>query len=190
MILGQLAIGLVIGYISFIVMAIMQYAGEVLDTQMGLSVAASFDPASRGAVNMIRRFEFYLAMILYLIMDGHHQLLDALHKSFIAIPVSDFHMGDHLIWHLARTTGGIFEIGIQIAAPVLAALFITQVALGLLARVAPQMNVFMLSFPLNIAIGLGLLATSLILFPTILRNLFDANYGQTLEAIKYMMPGR
>ncbi len=160
--LGQLAIGLIIGYASFLVIAAVQFAGELLDIQMGLSVAASFDPASHGAVNLIRRFEFYFAMLVYLMIGGHHTLLRALAQSYQVLPPWGApHISWALITHLTALTSQMFVLAVQIAAPVLAALFVTQVALGLLARIAPQMNVFMLSFPLNIMVGLSLFSLSL-----------------------------
>ncbi len=188
MIFTQFVTGLMIGFASFMVMAIAQFGGELLDTQMGLSVAASFDPASGGSTNMMRRLMFYLAMILYLIFDGHHYLIQAMFRSFDVIPVTGVHISSGLITHLIQLTGTIFELGIKIAAPSLAALFLTQIALGLLARVAPQMNVFMLSFPLNIAVGLTLLSSSLwILFMTY-QNMFIQNNKDVLRAIEMMIP--
>lgn len=186
----QAGIGLVIGYVSFLVMASAQFAGEILDVQMGLSVAASFDPASHGAVNLIRRFKFYFAMILFLILDGHHQLISAVFASFRVIPLTGWNFNGALVHNLIGITGEIFVLGIQMAAPVLAALFITQVALGLLARVAPQMNVFMLSFPLNIMIGLTLLAASLYMIARLLDIQFGENYNQIMESIKMLSGGR
>ena len=78
----QLLVGLIIGYASFMIMSAAQFAGEMLDTQMGLSVAASYDPASGSSVNMMRRLKFYLAMTLFLIFDGHHKLLETVFRSF------------------------------------------------------------------------------------------------------------
>ena len=185
-VLTQALVGLVIGFVSFLVMATAQFAGEMIDIQTGLSTAASFDPASKGAVNLIRRFQFYLAMTLYLLLDGHHTLLRALQQSFVAIPLTGLNFTGGLITELVRMVGAIFYAGLQIAAPAMAALFITQVALGMLARVAPQMNVFMLSFPLNIAVGLMLVTVSLPIVYIALQNLFLQNDVQVMNAIRMM----
>jgi len=189
-ILTQALVGLVIGFVSFLVMATAQFAGEMIDIQTGLSTAASFDPASKGAVNLIRRFKFYLAMITYLLLDGHHTLLRALQKSFVVIPVTGLHFPGVLVTDIIHMVGEIFYAGLQIAAPALTALFITQVALGMLARVAPQMNVFMLSFPLNIAVGLILVTVSLPIVYIALQNLFIKNDAQVMNAIQMMGTGR
>ncbi|MCD6309536.1 MAG: flagellar biosynthetic protein FliR [Candidatus Eremiobacteraeota bacterium] len=190
MVMGQALIGLVIGFVSFIILAGAQFAGEMLDIQMGLSVAAAFDPASHGAINLLRRFKFYFAMIIYLIIGGHRQLIYVLAKSFELIPLTRLNFPGGLIELCINLVGTLFYLAVQIAAPVLAALFIVQVALGLLSRVAPQMNVFMLSFPLNIAIGVMLLTISLPIFAYALHGLFDHNYHDLIKAVQYMSPGR
>ncbi|MBM3461340.1 MAG: flagellar biosynthetic protein FliR [Armatimonadetes bacterium] len=188
LIFSQFVVGLTIGYISFIIMAAVQFGAELLDVQMGLSVAASFDPG-QGSVNMIRRMMFYIAMILYLLMNGHVKQLEALRYSFDVIPLTGVTITPRLIEMLAEKTGLIFTIGLQISAPVVAALFITQVGLGLLARVAPQMNVFMLSFPLNIMIGLSLLSASLLLFSERLGQLYDDQLYWMVRTIKLLAAG-
>ncbi len=186
--LTQACVGLVIGYVSFLVMATAQFGGELLDIQMGLSSAASFDPASHGAINLVRKVQFYTAMNLYLCLDGHHMLLKAIDASFKIIPVTHFYFSDDLAWEMLRLSSQLLVVGTQIAAPALAALFINQCAMGLLARVAPQMNVFMLSFPLNIAIGFTLLTLS---YPFILRLLgiqFEINLDSLVKCIQMMAP--
>ncbi len=186
--LTQACVGLVIGFVSFIVIGAAQFGGEMLDIQMGLSSAASFDPASHGAINLLRKVLFYTSMNLYLVLGGHHQLFAAIYKSYQVVPLTYFHMSENLAMTLLRMTSDLLVIGTQIAAPALAALFIAQCALGLLARVAPQMNIFMLSFPLNIAIGLILLRLSYPLIMRVMGNQFEINLDLLLQCIGMMKP--
>lgn len=188
LILSQLAIGLVIGFVSFLPMAMAQFGGELMDIQMGLSSAAAKDPSSKGTINLIRRLKFYIAMLFYMILNGHHVLLRALIKSFSIIPLTGARFSGTLISELIRMTGQIFYVGVQIALPVLGALFMIQIALGIMARVAPQMNVFMLSFPLNILVGLTILTSSIPMFVSRLEPLFDNNFQDLLIALQSMMP--
>ncbi|MBI2266790.1 MAG: flagellar biosynthetic protein FliR [Armatimonadetes bacterium] len=181
---GQVLIGALIGLVSFLVMAAVQTAGELIDIQLGLSIAASFDPSAGGTVNLIRRFEFYVAMIVYLVINGHHQFLRALFRSFEVVPVTGIRITPASLERLIPLTADIFYIAVQIGAPVLAALFITQVALGLLSRVAPQMNVFMISFPLNILVGLSLVVASMPLALRVIIQLFEKNNEFVMELIK------
>ena len=184
--LSQLTVGLILGYISYITMACFEFAGQVMDVQMGISIAATFDPALRGTSNMLRRMEFYIAMILYMMLGWHHQLIRGLYKSFEIIPLTGFNLSGDLTIELIYTAGQIFVIGLQIAGPVLAVLFIIQVALGMLARVAPQMNVFMMSFPLNIALGIAILKASFDFLPPVMNYLFDLNMQWFIQAMKLM----
>ncbi len=187
-VLTQVVVGLAIGLVSFMVMSAAMFGGEMMDIQMGLSVAASMDPSTGGASKILFRLNFYIAMMLYLIVDGHHQLMLAIFRSFQVVPLTQFRISSELFLQMVRLTGEIFIIGLQIASPALAALFITQVALGLLARVAPQMNVFMLSFPLNIAIGLMMLSIGLPVIIQLLQRRFDVNLDDTFRAIGELMP--
>jgi len=195
LILSQFVVGLALGYISFIIMSAVQFGAELLDVQMGLSAAASFDPASHGAVNMIRRWAFYLAMIIYLLMNVHHLAMDTMRYSFEVIPLSGVPITKRVVMDMVEKTFLIFTLGLQIAAPIVASLFITQVALGLLARVAPQMNVFMLSFPLNIAIGMTLLAATIwdplaghSLMAERFRELFKEEHRWMVHMVKLLVP--
>ena len=185
-ILGQVVVGLAIGFVSFLAMACAQFGGEMMDIQMGLSVAATVDPSTGGSSKLIMRLNFYIAMLLYLSVDGHHMLLRALFYSFEVLPVTKFRVDGRLIELFISHTEDIFLIGLQIAAPALGALFITQVAMGLLARVAPQMNVFMLSFPMNIAIGLMLFSIGLPMIRQLLLRQFVITQDRTMNVIDVM----
>ena len=187
-ILTQICVGLVIGWVAFLVMATAQFGGEMLDVQMGLSAAAQADPSSHGAVNLLRRLHFYIAMLLYLMINGHHQLWEAIFYSFKVIPLTYFQMTKVQIDSMISLAGEIYSIGLQISSPAVAALFVAQVALGLLARVAPQMNVFMLSFPMNLAVGLMLLTVSLPYIITLLENRMAINLDQLDVAVRMMRP--
>lgn len=182
-ILGQIVVGLAIGFVSYLCMAAAQFGGEMMDIQMGLSVAASMDPSSGGTSKLLMRLNFYVAMLLYLGVEGHHQLIRALFYSFRVIPLTEFRVSGNLVLRFIEHTEEIFLIGLQVAAPPLAALFITQVAMGLLARVAPQMNVFMLSFPMNIAIGLMLFSIGLPMIMQLHLKQFEINQDRTVDVI-------
>ncbi len=188
-IISQIVVGLAIGFTSFAVMAVAQFGGEILDIQMGLSVAATIDPSTGGTSKIIQRLTFYMTMLFWLVVDGHHQLFRVLFMSYEVVPLTYVHLSGDLAILFINITGDLFRLGIQLAAPSLAALFITQVALGLLARVAPQMNVFMLSFPLNISIGMLLLALSFPKVQQLLLTLFEENLDQLVETLQYLVSG-
>jgi len=158
---GQVLIGLVLGFAAYIVAAGAQFAGELVDIQLGLSVAASFDPSSGGTVNLMRQFEFRLALLVWIFIHGDYFFFRAVARSYELIPADTFSLPPAAIMKLVDMSNGIFVMAMELSAPVLVAIFITQLGLGLLNRAAQQFNVFMISFPVNILIGLGVLILSL-----------------------------
>jgi flagellar biosynthetic protein FliR len=186
-ILSQIGVGLAIGFVSYLVMAAAQFGGEMMDIQMGLSAAATMDPSSGGTSKLIMRLNFYCAMLLYLNTNGHHEFLRALYHSFDVIPVTVFNVNGKLIELFIEHTEDIFLIGLQIAAPPIAALFITQIAMGLVSKVAPQMNVFMLSFPMNIGVGMMMLSVGLPMIQDLLIEQFQLNLDQTYDVIDLLL---
>jgi flagellar biosynthetic protein FliR len=188
LIASQLFIGMVMGYTSFLCMACAQFGGEMLDIQLGLSSAAASDPSSKGTINLIRRLQFYLAMTLYLIFDGHHILMKAAAKSFDIIPLTGTRFSGKLIEELIMLSGKIFYIGVQIALPAMGALFMVQIALGVMARVAPQMNVFMMSFPLNILVGLTILIATIPILARYYGRLFEYNNDWLIRVMQLLIP--
>lgn len=186
-ILSQVGVGLAIGFVSYLVMAAAQFGGEMMDIQMGLSAAATMDPSSGGTSKLIMRLNFYFAMLLYLTTNGHHEFLRALYKSFDIIPVTTFNVNGALIELFIDHTRDIFVIGLQIASPPIAALFITQIAMGLVSKVAPQMNVFMLSFPANIGVGMMMLSVGLPVIQNLLINQFQLNIDETYDVINILI---
>lgn len=187
-ILTQICVGLVIGWVSFLVMATAQFGGEMLDVQMGLSAAAQADPSSHGAVNLLRRLHFYAAMLTYLMFNGHHKMWESIFYSFQKIPLTYFQMTELQINTMIAHGSEMYRVGLQISSPAVAALFVAQVALGLLARVAPQMNVFMLSFPMNLAVGLMLLTISLPFILKLLEVRMEINNDDVRESINMLIP--
>ena len=188
LIFAQVTVGLAIGWTAFLAMATAQFGGEMLDIQMGLSSAAANDPSSKGTINLIRRLQFYLAMLLYMIMDGHHILLKAVAKSFEIIPLTGTRISGTLVKEMIHMAGQILHVGVQIALPALGALFMVQIALGIMARVAPQMNVFMLSFPLNIMVGMTLLSSSVPLLAVVYSKIFMENEEYIIRVLQLLIP--
>jgi flagellar biosynthetic protein FliR len=157
----EMIIGLAMGFAMRIVFAAIEYAGEVSSQTMGLGFAMFFDPSTRGRSSAISQFMALVATMAFLAVNGHLVLLEALAESFITMPITDTPFSSNTALELVRWGGRIFSAGLQIAMPIIAALLITQVALGILTRAAPQLNIFGIGFP--ITLGVGFLTLSLVL---------------------------
>jgi flagellar biosynthetic protein FliR len=155
----ELLIGLAMGFAMRIVFAAIEYAGEVASMTMGLGFAVFFDPNSHGRSSAVSQFMALVATMAFLAVNAHLVLLAALAESFIALPISETPFSGNAPLELARWGAKIFSSGLQLSLPIVAALLITNVALGILTRAAPQLNIFGIGFP--ITLGVGFLTLSL-----------------------------
>lgn len=160
LIIQEILVGLFLGYVTSLAFSAIRMAGQLIDLQIGLVMAGIFDPQSGEQSTTIGKFLYTLGVLLFLLMDFHHKLLQALAKSFQLIPLGGFQFEENLAFQLIQVFSGTMLLGLKIAAPVLAVLIIIDLSLGLVARTVPQLNIFMFGFPLKI--GLGILVLSLI----------------------------
>lgn len=164
----EVLIGILMGFVCTFFVHAVEFAGHVLGLQMGFAASTLFDPMSRSEVSVIGRFQGLVAVVLFLVMNGHHVLLSSFASSFSILPpsMSSFAAaaGDQLI----NATSGIFIVAVRVAIPVVSALFMVEVGLALLSKTVPQMNIFVVGFPLKIAVGLTVLAISVPYFTYVL----------------------
>jgi flagellar biosynthetic protein FliR len=159
----EVLIGYTIGFAASLVLQSAQAAGDILDMQMGLSVANVLSPTTGAASSITGTFLFLIALIIFLIVDGHHMLLSALHQSFVGIPI--FTMADfskpNILYHILDLLSFFWISTIQFCAPILLLIFLIDFSFGIVSRVAPQVNVFMLGFQVKPSLGLfGLMLIS------------------------------
>lgn len=169
----QVAAGLALGFLTQILFAAVQAAGELVDLFAGFTIAATYDPFTNANQAVFGRFYYLLAMTLLFVLDGHLLLVRGFLDSFTAMPTGLPDLGS-VSEVLIGALGMFFLAALEIAAPVLAALFLTEVALGLLSKAAPQMNVFVLGFPVKILLALGLVGLTIPLLPGALDGLVRA----------------
>lgn len=168
----QVAIGVTIGFIGVVIFAALQAAGAMLDLFGGFAMAMVFDPQSNVQTSLFGRFYNLLAVTLLFVIGGHLLLVRGFLRSFDAVPASGLPTGS--IAHiLMDDVSLLFVAAIEIAAPLLAALFLADVALGLLSRAAPEMHVFILGLPLKILLTLTLTGLALPLLPGAVSSLVD-----------------
>jgi flagellar biosynthetic protein FliR len=156
----QVGAGLALGFITQLVFAAVQAAGELIDLFAGFTIAATYDPFTNASQAVFGRFYQLLAIALLFAVDGHVLLVKGFLDSFAAMPTGapDFGSISEL---LIEDLGMFFLAALEIAAPVLGVLFLTEVALGLLSKAAPQMNVFVLGFPIKILLTLTIVGLTL-----------------------------
>lgn len=175
----QLIIGLGMGFAMRIIFAAVEMAGTITGMTMGLSFASFFDPQSQGQSNSISQFLVLLATLAFLAVNGHLLLLSALAHSFSALPISTTPVSGQMFRQIADWGGVIFSAGIQLSLPMVAALLITNIALGILTRAAPQLNLFGIGFPITLTVGFVVIGLALPYLATPLEHLFQQGIEMT-----------
>ena len=169
----ELLIGLAMGFAMRLVFAAIEYAGELASNVMGFSFASFFDPTTQGRSAAISQFLSMVATMAFLAVNAHLVLLAALSESFTSLPISSSPISLVAPLELARLGSRIFSAGLQLSLPILAALLITNVALGILTRAAPQLNIFGIGFPITLGVGMLTLSVALPYLNTPIQNLFN-----------------
>ena len=148
-------IGFAIGYCANILFVGIELGVNMFAVQMGLSADQALNPTSGGQSPVITQAYTYLATMLFIALGAHQWLFSAIYNSFKTMPVGyTFVLSPELVGHIVSVTGQIFGIGLGIALPIFGVLFITDVLLGFTSKMMPQMNIFMVSLPLKIYLGL------------------------------------
>lgn len=172
--LSELTVGIVISYAIRLVFIAVQIAGTIVDFQMGFGVVNVIDPQTESQVSITAQYMNVLAILLFLVFDGHHVVIQSIVESFSMINPHKFHFSGMTMQILMSLIVSAFVTAVKFSAPIMAALFFISVALGLVARTVPQMNVFIVGFPLQIGIGLMMLWFSLSNFSVLFKKqIFD-----------------
>ena len=160
--------GLLIGFAANICNSIVLFAGSVIDMDIGLSMAAEFNQDMGTEVTLTGNFYYYLVMILMITSNLHTYLIQAIADSFSVIPIAGqaFDM-DHLLNTFARYMGDIFVLGFRIFLPIFACIMILNCVLGIMAKVAPQMNMFSVGMQLKVLVGFVVIFLTVFLLPDI-----------------------
>jgi flagellar biosynthetic protein FliR len=169
----QVLIGLAMGFAMRIVFSAVEMAGEIAGLQMGLGFATFFAADSGGSTLVVGKFLGLLATLTFLSLDGHLFMLSVLAESFNVFPISAEPFAGAGWKTLVDWGGNIFLAGFQLALPVVAALLIANLALGILTRASPQLNVFAVGFPITLMVGMVALMLSLPHFIPVIERLVE-----------------
>ena len=183
---SELLIGLVMGLVGRFMFAAIEFAGTVVGFQMGLSMANMFDPMSEQQISMLARFETAIAMLVFLVMDLHLLIVQAMVQSYSLLPPGGASMNNDLTREILNLSAAVFSIGFQIGAPLIIALFLSNMIIGLLARSVPQIQIFVVGFPLTLLLGFIFLMFGMPYMVSAFRRLFSMLDNQLLNILRLL----
>lgn len=184
--LQEFITGMAMGFVSLLLFNALYVAGEVMDLELGFGMVNLFDPFTQAPMPLMGNFIFYFSLMVYLVTNGHHRLIEALVASYRLVPVGGMAINGSMIDQLVQVFGEMLALGIKISAPVLIAIFLTDVSLALLSRAVPQLNVFINGLPLKILIGFGVIMLMLPMFLVVLDVLFNRIDYNNLRILRLM----
>ncbi len=183
----ELFIGWLIGFVGYLAFSAINVAGQIMDMQVGFAMVTVLNPSTGEQVPLIGTFEYNLAVLVFLVTNGHHIFIQALFDSFDMVPVTAVAVQSGLMKLLIDMVTMAFGVGLKIALPVLAAILLLDVALGILARTMPQMNIFIVGIPAKLFIGLFVLAFAIPFYILFLDVLFNEMYGNIYAALRLLV---
>jgi flagellar biosynthetic protein FliR len=179
--LREFAIGLALGMSIRVLAAGAEMAGQLTGTQIGLSYASVVDPQSGVRNNLMSALYRNLCIMTFLAIDGHHAVVGALVDSYRAMPIGTGGVGASLAASVSGMLGMVFTTGLRVALPVIVVLLVAEMALGLVARVAPMLNLMVIGFPLRVIVGLVALAGAIGVAPGVFARLSEPSVAAAIR---------
>lgn len=183
----EMITGLIMGFALNMVFYAISFAGFLIGFNMGLSMAVTFNPASEeGEESVIGQAINIAAILIFLLINGHHYIISAVVASFKVIPLGKFTITEPAYQLLIKYSGAVFVIAVKIASPIIVTYFLVTLAQGIIARVIPQMQIFFVAQPLVTGIGYLILIITLPMYVYFLKNLLKAYETNLYNLIKAM----
>jgi len=186
-VLKEVFIGLAVGFSVKMLFMAVNVAGEIIAIQSGFSFARFMDPLSMTQTTVIEQLKNLLAMMLFLAMDAHHILVRAIVASFRDVPIGSVAIQGSFFQFLITISGKVFVTGFKIGAPIIVTLMFVEIALGMLSRMIPQINIFIEGVPLKILVTVIMFSFSLGVIAPVIVNMFKGMDGEMLRIFRLMV---
>ncbi|MDZ4662075.1 MAG: flagellar biosynthetic protein FliR [Pseudomonadota bacterium] len=180
----EVAIGLTIGFFTAMFFQGIAIGGQIISMSMGLSSAQVFNPTMNVEGSAVEQFKVMLGSLFFLFINGHHHFLSGFAASFKLVPISTVGIDFNAFAGMGPLIGEVMVIGIKVAAPVMISIFFVNIAMGIVGRAVPQINVLVTSLPANILVGLATLIVSLPLFSYEMREMLESMTTRLFEMMK------
>lgn len=178
--------GVILGFMANICYQILAFAGQLIDFEIGFSMVNELDPVTSAQVTVSGNLYSYAVMLMMMVTYMHHYLLDALIDSYTIVPVGGLNFNPMIYSVMAKFMGDYFVIAFRIILPLFAATLIVNTVLAILARVAPQMSMFVIGIQIKVLIGLAVMVIMIQMLPGIAELIFDEMLEVMREAIAYL----
>ncbi len=184
----EAAIGLLLGAVSYACVEIIFFTGHIIDVDMGISMASVLDPTSNTQVGIMGNLYYYILNLLLIVSGLYRYLIGAIVDTYEVIPIGKAQFHESLFDTIVGFMGDYFTIGFRIALPMFACMLLLNCILGILARIAPQMNMFVMGMQLKIFAGLAVIFATIILLPSVSTFVFQQIRTMMVKLVGGMTP--
>jgi len=184
LLISEALVGIILGFFTNICYYILAFAGQMMDMEIGFAMVNEFDPVSNIQTTITSNYYSYIVMLIMMVTNLHHYLIIAFADAFKIVPIGGAHFSPNLYLLMVEFIKEYFIIGFRIILPVFAATLILNVILAILAKVAPQMNMFVIGIQLKIFVGLAVLFLVVGLTPRVAEFIFDEMIFMMRSAIE------
>lgn len=184
LVLMEILFGVIVGFAATLPLIAMQTGGLVMSQQMGLGFAQFYNPAMDDEADILGQILFFMTLAGFLLIGGHEGMLLAVLNSFSHVPLGAFAVDVSILSLVSGLMLSAFELALRVAAPLLALIFLQSLAMGFIAKTVPQLNILSLGFPLRILMGLGIVASGLVVINEVLIEGIEHMFGALFEWIE------
>ncbi len=186
---SEIMLGVLLGFVGQLLFIAAQFGGTVIGYQMGFAAANILDPQSNQQIQLLSQFQSVVAMLVFLAVDGHHIFFRAMARSFDILPPGTVRQAEQAVPYIIELASQMFVLGLQLSAPILVVLLLSDFILGIMSRVFPQLNAFMLKFPINIGVAFILIGLMADLVISLLEEEFQGVGRNLLTILNIMAEG-
>lgn len=185
-VITEMLAGLIMGFMANVAYYILSFAGQIIDQEIGFSMVNQYDPITSSQVTITGNLYTYAVMLMVVITNMHHYLIRAITDSFTVIPVGSVVLDFNIYEVMKRFVVDYFVLGFRIVLPIFASLLVVNTILAILARVAPQMNMFVIGLQLKVFVGLVVLVLMFMLITGVADLIFQEMMSMIRETLPYL----
>lgn len=187
-IIKEFFVGFIIGFCAFLMFSSIYVAGQIIDMKIGFGLVNILDPQINVQVPIIGNFQYILTLLIFLTTNGHHHMLSAVIKSYEMLPIGEAVITELFFNNVVKMFSNMFVIAFKISLPIIGAILLTDIALALISRTIPQMNIFIIGIPIKIVVGIFVLVFYIPMYLVILDVMFNGIYNDVFTFLKVMTP--
>lgn len=185
-VIKEIITGALLGFCINIVFYSISFAGTLIGFDIGLSMAQVFNPAEGINNNVLGQYLYILAVLVLILIDGHHYIIRAVSYSFTVVPLGHYTINREVFDFIVKLGSAVFILAVKIASPILVSFFLVHLAEGIMSRIIPQMQVFFVTYPLKIGLGIFLLMATMPLYVYLIKNLLSSYEDKLYQLIQKM----